>query len=118
MLPIRIAVSANFTAEPIREPLAHLLGLLRLDTAQIEFAPFDQVFQTLLDPASLFATNERGANVVLLDTTLWSEDDTLDLATALSQARFHVPMIVASGPGTRRLLDSPDIEWIEGDTIV
>lgn len=117
MVPIRIAVSANFTAEPLQEPLAHLLRLLRLDDAQIDFAPFDQVFQTLLDPTSLFATNEHGVNIVLLDTTVWSEDDTLELATALSHAHFRVPMIVASGPGTRRLIDSPDIAWIEGDSI-
>ena len=117
MVPIRIAVSANFTAEPLQEPLAHLLRLVRLDDAQIEFAPFDQVFQTLLDPTGLFATNQHGVNIVLLDTTVWNEDDTLELATALSHAHFHVPMIVASGPGTRRLIDSPDIAYIEGDSI-
>ena len=80
MPPIRIAVSANFTAEPLKEPLAHLLGLLRLsgsqDDTRIEFAPFDQVFQTLLDPASLFSTNERGVNIVLIDAANWAEDDT------------------------------------------
>ena len=96
----------------------HLLRLLRLEEAQIEFAPFDQVFQTLLDPASLFATNERGANVVLLDTTVWDEDDTLELATALRPVHFRVPLIVASGPGTERLIESPEIAWIEGDSIV
>lgn len=118
MPPIRIAISANFTAEPIREPLAHLLGLLGLADAQLEFAPFDQVFQTLLDPSSLFSTNERGVNIVLLDTTVWSEDDTLELATALRQAHFRVPLIVVSGPGTRCLIESPDVAWIEGDSIV
>ena len=120
MPPIRIAVSANFTAEPIREPLAHLLNLLGLaqEVAHIEFAPFDQVFQTLLDPHSVFATNSRGANILLLDTTNWTEQDTLELATALEQTHFHVPLIAASGPGTRRLLDSSNLTWIEGDAIV
>ena len=120
MPPIRIAVSANFTAEPIREPLAHLLNLLGLpqEVAHIEFAPFDQVFQTLLDPHSVFATNPRGANILLLDTTNWTEQDTLELATALKQTHFQVPLIAASGPGTRRLLDSPNLIWIEGDAIV
>ena len=119
MPPIRIAVSANFTAEPIREPLEYLLGLLGLGgVARVEFAPFDQVFQTLLDPHSLFATNSSGANILLLDTTAWGEQDTLELATALQQTHFQAPLIAASGPGTRRLIESPDIVWIEGDAIV
>jgi len=118
MPPIRIAVSANFTAEPLKEPLAYLLCLLGLgDAAKIEFAPFDQVFQTLLDPTSLFSTNERGANIVLIDAANWDEDDTLHLATALRQAQFRVPLIVASGPGTPRLLDTPQVDWIEADDI-
>ena len=117
--PIRIAISANFTAEPIRQPLEHLLGLLGLaEAAQIEFAPFDQVFQTLLDPSSLFATNKNGANILLLDTNAWGEQDTIELATALGQTHFQVPLIAASGPGTARLIDSREIHWIEGDSIV
>ena len=118
MLPIRIAVTANFTAEPLKEPLSYLLGLLGLgNNSSIEFAPFDQVFQTLLDPASVFATNERGANILLIDAANWEEEDTLHLATALRQAQFRVPLIVASGPGTPKLLDSPDVDWIDADTI-
>lgn len=119
MPPIRIAISANYTAELLQEPLTLLLRLLKIDDVQIEFAPFDQVFQTLLDPASVFATNEHGVNIVLIDAVNWSEDDTLHLATALQQSRFRVPLILASGPGTPRLLDSPPgFDWIEGDSII
>ncbi len=61
----RVVVAATYTAEPIREPLEFWLKQLGMPT-HIEFALFNQVFQQLLDPASLFATNEMGANVVLL----------------------------------------------------
>jgi FkbH-like protein len=55
--------------------------------------------------------------MVLIDAANWSEDDTLHLATALRQSHFRVPLIVASGPGTPRLIDSPEIYWIEADSI-
>jgi amino acid adenylation domain-containing protein len=60
-----IAIAATYTAEPIVEALNFWLRLLGL-RARIEFAPFNQVFQQLLNPTSLLATNEHGANVVLL----------------------------------------------------
>lgn len=47
----RIVVSATFTAEPVQDILEFWMGELNLPTA-VEFAPFDQVFQQLLDPSS------------------------------------------------------------------
>src|SRR6185437_9811245 len=60
-----IAIAATFTAEPVEEPLRYWMKKLELPV-QIEFAPFNQVFQQLLDPASVLGKNARGANVVLL----------------------------------------------------
>jgi amino acid adenylation domain-containing protein/FkbH-like protein len=60
----KIAVAATFTAEPIEESLRYWMNELELPV-KIEFAPFNQVFQQLLDPASLLAKNARGANVLL-----------------------------------------------------
>lgn len=65
-----VAISATFTAEPLEQTLdfwANELGL----TARIEFAPYNQLFQQLLDPSSLLATNESGANVVLVRFEDW-----------------------------------------------
>ncbi|HEV2395159.1 MAG TPA: amino acid adenylation domain-containing protein [Verrucomicrobiae bacterium] len=64
-----IAITATFTAELLAEPLGYWLKELDLP-AIVEFAPYNQVFQQLLDPCSLLAANENGLNVVLL----WLED--------------------------------------------
>ena len=60
----KLAIAATFTAEPLEEPLRYWMDKLELPV-EIEFAPFNQVFQQLLDPASVLAKNTRGANVVL-----------------------------------------------------
>ena len=60
-----ICISATFTAEPIQPVLefwARQLG----EPWTIEFAPYNQVLQTVLDPGGLFARNRDGANVVLV----------------------------------------------------
>src|SRR5262249_38171443 len=60
----RITISATFTAEPIEETLRFWLRELQL-AFEIEFAPYNQVFQELLDPDSLLSRNLGGINVVL-----------------------------------------------------
>jgi len=69
----KIAIAATFTAEPIEEPLRYWMNQLELPVA-LEFAPFNQVYQQLLDPASALATNLRGANVVLIRLEDWLSD--------------------------------------------
>ncbi len=68
---IRIVVSATFTAEPV-EPYLHFwmkeLGL----TSRVEFAPYNQIFQELLDPSSLCAANRSGINLVLARLEDWA----------------------------------------------
>ena len=61
----RIAVAATFTADAVRHSIEYWIGELELP-ASVEFAPYNQVLLQLLDPASLFAENRRGLNVVLL----------------------------------------------------
>ena len=66
-----IAITATFTAEPLAEPLEFWLRELDLP-ARIQFAPYNQVFQELLDPASLLSRNPRGLNVVLVRMEDWA----------------------------------------------
>jgi FkbH-like protein len=61
----KLAIAATFTAEPLEDPLRYWMKELELPV-EIEFAPFNQVFQQLLDPASVLAKNTRGANVLLI----------------------------------------------------
>ena len=65
---VRLAIAASFTAEPIGGPLEVLFDGLGLH-AEIQLAPFGQVFQSLLDPRSLLRTNVGGTNAVLLRAT-------------------------------------------------
>jgi FkbH-like protein len=66
-----IAVAGTFTAEPLAEPLRYWMDQLEMP-ATIEFAPYNQAFQQLLDPNSLFAANQRGLNVILLCFEDWA----------------------------------------------
>ena len=74
-----IAISATFTAEPVQEALTFWLHELDID-ATVSFAPYNQVFQQLLDPTSLLATNQHGLNVILIRLEDWV--DTVDRSAA------------------------------------
>jgi amino acid adenylation domain-containing protein/FkbH-like protein len=65
-----IAIAATFTAEPLLEPLRYWFQKLEL-SADVAFAPYNQVFQQLLDPNALFASNQRGMNVLLVRLEDW-----------------------------------------------
>ena len=72
-----LAISATFTSEPIREQLEFWISELSLDY-KVEFAPYNQVFQSLLDPASLLSRNENGVNVLLVRIEDWAGADRRD----------------------------------------
>ncbi|HWD93513.1 MAG TPA: amino acid adenylation domain-containing protein [Verrucomicrobiae bacterium] len=104
----KIAIAATFTAEPLEEPLRYWMNELELP-AEIEFAPFNQVFQQLLDPAGVLATNARGANVVLARLgDFGGESDAVDkvesgvrefLSTVKSAtARMTTPLLIVLCP--------------------
>jgi FkbH-like protein len=60
----RIAVSATFTTEPL-EPSLRFWGRRLGSDFEIRFAPYNQLPQTLHDPASEFARNPDGLNLML-----------------------------------------------------
>ncbi len=66
----RLVVAASFTAEPIEEALAFWMQQFSM-SSHIEFAPYNQVLQTLLDPQGLFAANRDGTNLILLRIEDW-----------------------------------------------
>jgi amino acid adenylation domain-containing protein/FkbH-like protein len=70
-----VAVAATFTAEPVEEYLDFWLRQLNI-APQINFAPFSQVFQQLLDPGSLLAQNQSGLNVLLVRLEDWQGPST------------------------------------------
>jgi FkbH-like protein len=66
---VSLRVAANFTVEAIEEFLAYWLSELQIP-ASIRFAPYNQVFQQLLE-GGLLRSNRDGVNLVALDLEAW-----------------------------------------------
>src|SRR5947209_6648951 len=67
----RVLIAATFTAEPIEQPLNFWFSSLGW-TATIEFAPFGQIFQPLLESDSVLAMDSGDVNVFLIRLEDWS----------------------------------------------
>ncbi len=65
-----IVFVSNFTADPVKEPCSRWLGMADM-LSRVEMAPYNQVFQELLDPVSRCNANRNGFNVVLLRLEDW-----------------------------------------------
>jgi len=65
-----IVVAANFTADPIVPALGFWQEFLALN-GQVQIAPYDQLFQQLLDAASPLRSNLNGLNLILLEPGAW-----------------------------------------------
>ena len=75
-----VRIAATFSAEPIEPYLQFWFEELQRPSP-IQFAPYNQVFQQLLDPASLLANNSHGLNVVLIRFEDWQRyQDSTDIA--------------------------------------
>jgi FkbH-like protein len=100
-----IAISATFTAEAMQPGLAFWAAELGLNQ-EIRFAGYGQLFQQLLDPASLFARNRGGFNVALVRFEDWREAGVEDSVARFSDAvrsaaaAFASPLIVVVCPPT------------------
>ena len=70
---VSVRIAANFTIEPIEEFLAYWFGELQVP-AEIRFAPYNQVFQQLLE-GGLLRSNRGGINLVALDLDAWLVED-------------------------------------------
>ncbi len=121
-----VAICGTFTTEPIEEPLRFWFDELEIP-GRIKFAPYDQVFQQLLDPASLLATNRHGLNVLLIrlddlgslpGTTesegsstfgqaLKSNADEFVRAIQAAMARGGAPILICFCPSPRVVADDP-----------
>src|ERR1035438_9903031 len=125
----RIAIAATFTAEPVEEALAFWMEEIGRP-GSIEFAPYNQVFQQLLDPNSLLGRNRQGINVVLLRVEDWQRfhesansrrdlesilvQNTADLINAVQStvARSSTPLIVAFCPNSPVELTDPALRKV------
>ncbi len=116
-----LAVSATFTAESAAETLEFWMRELGLELP-VRFAPYNQVFQQLLDPAGLFARNRNGINVVLVRFEDWTrfadaatpgdnglEDNVRHLVSCLRSASesFTAPLLTCLCPASPGFLSGP-----------
>jgi FkbH-like protein len=69
----RLVISSTFTANPIEDSLTFWGDYLR-QPMSIKMADYNQVFQQLLDPASVLSTNSKGINVLLIRFEDWLQN--------------------------------------------
>ncbi len=112
--PFCFAISASFTAEPIR-PFIQFWGKRLNSVFEVRFAPYHQLSQTLLDPGSVFGTNQHGLNVLLvrfedLGQPPQIEAHTHELIHLIrdSATRFSVPVLVCLCPASLHFLADSD----------
>jgi len=121
-----ITVAATFTADPVQDSLLYWLQEVEI-TAKVSFAPYNQVFQQLFDPASALNQNRRGLNVMLLRVRDWLADHVnrtdvnlaqtvRDFSAALGAAatRSAVPWLVCFCPIGEV---DPEIKALEEDLV-
>ena len=114
-----ITISATFTSEPVEEVLAFWMRELQFDY-RIKFAPYNQIFQQLLDPGSPIYRNRTGVNVLLVRLEDWIQqrgepdldrlgEDVRHFAEYLKSAaeRAAAPFLVCLCPPSPALLSNP-----------
>ncbi|MBT8381213.1 MAG: FkbM family methyltransferase [Ignavibacteriaceae bacterium] len=83
----KICISSTFTTDPIKDSLEywnHYFGL----SSDISFAPYNQVFQELLNPESLLNQNDNGTNVIILGLEDWTRKEHL-LTSKLNSEKLN-----------------------------
>jgi FkbH-like protein len=68
---LTVAVAASFTPDLVKPAIEHWLGELGI-AHLVTIAPYNQLFQELLDPASLFGRTRGGINVALIRLGDWA----------------------------------------------
>ncbi|MBB5873911.1 FkbH-like protein [Allocatelliglobosispora scoriae] len=96
-VPMRWVIAASFTAEPVAAPLAFWGDRLGQPIEPV-FAPFGQVFQQLLDPASALATATGVAAVLVRIEDLDGAVSELAAALRAAAQRAATPVLLAVCP--------------------
>ena len=65
-----LVIAATFRAEPLERSLRFWAREAAIPE-RVQFSPYNQVFQELLDPSGLFRQNAAGANLVLIRLEDW-----------------------------------------------
>jgi len=114
-----IVIGATFTADALEPTLAFWMRELGFDY-RIQMAPYNQVFQLLLDPAGALAENQGGVNVVLVRFEDWAriegsaapdlarlETDVRQFIASLRAQSFAAPVVVGLCPASPAFIAAP-----------
>lgn len=108
-----LTLCGTYTLDPIAEVAEYWFDFLGID-ASLRIAPYAQLFQQMLDPASVLRRNSAGANVVMLRWTdliahraeaattriAWPDVEARvdEVASALRSFSHDLPCLVLVGP--------------------
>ncbi|MBE9211185.1 HAD-IIIC family phosphatase [Plectonema cf. radiosum LEGE 06105] len=70
----KLAIAASFTSEPVKDSLDFWMQEIGI-SCLIEFAPYNQIFQQLLNQKSIISQNEQGVNIILIRFEDWYQDE-------------------------------------------
>lgn len=87
---VSLQIAANFTAEPLEDALKFWGDHFGVPI-HLEFAPYNQIYQQLLDTDSAFRKNRDGVNIILLRLEEWITEDrrrAMNLDTARAAYSF------------------------------
>ena len=74
---LKLVICSTFTAEPLRDSLLYLAENINYPLA-LEFAPYNQSLQQLLDPTSLVSNNYQGINLFLIRVEDWCNGNSIE----------------------------------------
>ena len=87
-------VAATFTADLLLPALRFWWDELGV-SGEIRLAPYGQVVQPLLDPDSVFASKERGANLIFLRVGDWLRELSVDDLSSAQRVQAHLTAAAA-----------------------
>lgn len=113
--PLALLLGATFTVTPLEEPLRFWLAELSLPH-RLEFAPYQQIVSSLIDPNGVYSRQGSGLGVVLVRLEDLAEDEAelpahvTELIHALKGAasRRTAPLLVLLCPDSTRFLETEE----------
>ena len=81
-------LAATFTAEPIAEPLLSWAARLNWNN-KINFSPYNQIHQEILNKNSLLATNTTGVNIIFCRLEDLASNNHINCLSQVSQAEIE-----------------------------
>lgn len=109
----QVVIASSFVSEPIENVLAFWMKKFNLPSC-IQFAPYNQIFQSLMDPQSGFSRNTNGVNLILLRLEDWTRyaDESSAEHDYTHLLRRNGEDLIAAVDSASRKMNVPLLIWI------